>query len=358
MNVSDFGWNDYWKQQWQRLELPPSAEEIVGRVLRAEKGRYDVASDLGRLQVTCSGHLIYHVKEPRDLPAVGDWVLVTPIPGEQRGVIHSIFPRKTILSRSAAGFKQPQEQLLVTNVDVVWVLTALDQDFNLRRLERYLLQLKGSGAQVVIILSKADLCADAPEKAMDVRALDPTIPVVVASSVSGMGLEQLAPYCQPGQSIVLMGSSGVGKSTLVNALYEKPLLLTGEVRQRDHRGRHTTTWRETLTLPNGAVIIDTPGMRELQVWGEVSDVGVAFGDIESLAERCRFRNCTHTGEPGCAVQQAIERGELDQKRFENYLGLKAELLALQQRQKRKKESRLPPKAKKTVRQKKVRVPED
>ncbi len=252
-------------------------------------------------------------------PAVGDWVLL-----EGKRIV-ALLPRHTGIKRGAAG-EHYQQQVIAANVDTVFIVSGLDDDFNPRRIERYLLLVGSGGAQPVVVLTKADRnehAGDAIEALTDVTAQD--VPVFALNAKDAESVAVLAPWLQPGRTVVLVGSSGAGKSTLTNTLLGDDRMKTGEVRESDSRGRHTTTHRALMPLPSGACLIDTPGMRELKPTGEEDLIEGGFADIEALAGQCRFRDCSHQREPGCAVRAAIARGELDEERFLNYLKLRDEV---------------------------------
>ena len=264
---------------------------------------------------------------PEDRPAVGDWVLV-----EDGRRIVALLPRRSAIKRGAAG-EHYRQQLIAANVDVVFVVCGLDGDFNPRRIERYLLLVQGSGAQPVVVLTKADGpgadVAAARAQLADIEAQD--VPAVAVNAKDPAAVEALSPWLRPGDTAVLVGSSGAGKSTLTNTLLGVERMKTAEVREHDARGRHTTTHRALIPLPTGACLIDTPGMRELKPTGEEEVADAGFADVEALAAACRFRDCAHGREPGCAVRAAIERGELDEGRFLNYLKLRDEVAAASDR---------------------------
>ncbi len=233
------------------------------------------------------------------------------------GIIHLRLERRSTVSRAAAG-RTVEEQVVATNVDIIFLVTALAQDLNPRRLERYLTLVWDAGSIPVVLLNKADLCADPAGAAESVRRRLPLVDVVVVSALEDAGLDQLAPYLRPAQTVALLGSSGVGKSTLVNRLLGAETLRVGAISEADGKGRHTTTARQLVMLPGGALLIDTPGMRELQLWGDESAVAGAFDDIASLAAECRFADCGHGSEPGCAVRDAVNVGRLDADRLDNF----------------------------------------
>ena len=258
---------------------------------------------------------------PEARPAVGDWVLVEGIAPKSLRIV-ALLPRFSAIKRGAAG-EHYRQQVIAANIDTVFVVCGLDGDFNPRRIERYLLLVGGSGVQPVIVLTKSDKDAADVEAALhELRALQ--VPVLALNAKDAASVEALAPWLGAGQSVVLVGSSGAGKSTLTNTLLGTEKMKTGAVRSRDARGRHSTTHRALLALPSGACIIDTPGMRELKPTGE-EDVAESFADVEVLAEQCRFRDCQHAKEPGCAVRAAVERGELDAARVDNFLKLAGEV---------------------------------
>jgi ribosome biogenesis GTPase / thiamine phosphate phosphatase len=302
------------------------------RVAIAYGATFRVYTEDGEELADLAGRLRHEATGRRDLPAVGDWVAVkrTTIDGG-RTTIHGVLPRKSLFSRKAAG-DETTEQLLAANVDTAFLLTGLDRDFNLRRIERYLAMTWESGATPVIVLNKADLEGELEARRDEVQAVALGVPIHLISARERTGLEALDPYLRPGQTIAVLGSSGVGKSTLINRLLGEDRLRTYEVRESDQRGRHTTTHRELIRLPGGALLIDTPGMRELQLWSADSGVAEVFEDIAALAQDCHFADCAHEHEPRCAVKQAVAEGRLDAARLENFHKLRKELHWLAVRQ--------------------------
>jgi ribosome biogenesis GTPase len=296
---------------------------VLARVSLAQREIYRLYAENGELTAQLAGALRYRSADASALPVVGDWVAVEHT-GREQGIIHHVLPRRTCFSRRAAGEREDQ-QALAANIDVVLLVTGLDQDFNLRRLERYLILTWESGADPVVVLNKSDLCENLPARLAEARSVARGAPVVPASTRRPDGLISLSALLEPHRTFALLGSSGVGKSTLVNSLMGRPLHLTHEVRAADGRGRHTTTYRELVRLPGGALLIDTPGLRELQLWGGSDSLDRAFDDVADFAAQCRFRNCRHQGEPGCAVAQAIESGDLDADRWKSYRKLENEI---------------------------------
>ena len=298
------------------------------RVVAEHRGGYYVRSELGDRLAHARGRL-------RDdeiwggMPAVGDWVVVCDAPGE-RDAIEALLPRRTKVSRKTPWLKA-EEHILVANVDTVVLVTGLDADFNPRRLERYLTAAWDSGADPVIVLTKLDVLDD-DGKLVEAEAVAVGVPVHAVSNVTGEGLDELRALLRPAKTFVLLGSSGTGKSTLANRLAGRTVMDTGDLRN-DGRGRHTTRHRQLLMMPGGAILIDTPGLRELQVWE--GDLDSAFADIAELAAQCRFNDCAHSSEPDCAVRVALETGKLDADRWQNYLKLQRELRAIEARSSRR-----------------------
>lgn len=295
--------------------------EIRARVTAQEKGLYTLSSELGEKTASVSGKYMFSALTVSDYPAVGDYVMAIWPEDESGAVIQSLCQRKSCFIRKAAGSGK-QEQVVAANVDTLFLCMSLNNDYNLRRLERYLSVAYESGAVPVIVLTKTDLCDNVEARIQEVRALSVGADVIAVSSLEN-DYAAVYPYVQSGKTVAFLGSSGVGKSTLINKLLRRDAIATGGLRN-DDRGRHTTTHRELLELDNGAFVIDTPGMRELGMWDNEEGIDTAFRDIEELSRRCRFRNCTHSTESGCAVLAAIADGSLDIARWESYNKLKKE----------------------------------
>ena len=328
MNLTALGWAEAWEASfdgtWRQAGYVPA------RVAREERGRYLVCGEGGEWLAEVSGRFRHTAQGPGAMPAVGDWVAAAVRPAEGRATIHALLGRRSCFSRTCAG-ERTDEQVLAANVDVAFLVSGLDRDFNLRRIERYLTLAYDSGATPVVVLNKADLCDNVDAAIAQVESVAYGVATCPVSAVADGGAEPLRQWLTTGQTAVLLGSSGVGKSTLINALIGAVRQRTGAVRAADGRGRHTTTQRELIALDDGGLLIDTPGLRELQLWADSTATGDAFSDIAALAASCRFRDCAHAGEPGCAVQAALARGELDPRRYENYLQLQGELRHLARR---------------------------
>lgn len=331
MYLEQLGWHQFFAQNFQPYQLQGC---VPGRVIAQYKSSYLVATEAGEVSAEVAGKLRYQTSGIQDFPAVGDWVALHLLGTEKHAIVRGILPRKSKFSRKTIGAKT-EEQMVATNVDTAFLVSGLDRDFNLRRIERYLILAWEGGANPVIVLNKADLCDRIAESVWQVEAIAPGVPVIVLSAIEQQGLEALEPYLLPGNTAVLLGSSGVGKSTIVNQLKGTTLQQVQSVRLHDDRGKHTTTTRQLILLPAGGMLIDTPGMRELQMWANEEDVSEAFAEIEALAQQCRFRNCQHDREPGCFVQQAIAQGMLDIQRLRSFQKLQRELNHLATKQDRK-----------------------
>ncbi|OXM87294.1 ribosome small subunit-dependent GTPase A [Paenibacillus rigui] len=294
-----------------------------GRIALEHKHMYRIYSEDGEWLGELSGKFRHEAAVREDYPAVGDWVWMTKLPGENKAIIHGVYPRLSKFSRKAAG-NTVEEQIVATNIDRVFLVMALNLDFNVRRLERYLLIAYESGAQPEIVLTKKDLCGDVASRIAEVEAIAFGVPVHAVNSLTDDGVEPIVQSLAAGETIALLGSSGAGKSTLLNRLYGEERQRTGGVREGDDRGKHTTTHRELVVLPGGALVIDTPGMRELQLWEGSDAMSTAFADIDELALRCRFADCSHDSEPGCAIQAALADGTLQANRYASFLKLQRE----------------------------------
>ncbi|WP_397386448.1 ribosome small subunit-dependent GTPase A [Paenibacillus terrigena] len=299
----------------------------AARVALEHTHLYTLYSEHGELIGEVSGKYRYGALGRGDYPAVGDWVAISARPEDGRATIHAVLPRFSKFSRKVAG-STTDEQIVATNINTVFLVVALNNDFNVRRVERYLIMAWESGANPVIILSKADLCDDPEAKAVELESVAIGVPVHIVSTVSETGFNELKPYLAEGMTIALLGSSGVGKSSIINQMLGTESQKVQGVREGDDRGRHTTTHRELFILPDGALMIDTPGMRELQLWDADEGFSSSFQDVESLTEQCFYSDCQHQEEPRCAVRMALENGSLEQGRYDNYNKMKAELAYL------------------------------
>ena len=325
MTLENLGWDGRREEQF----APFRADGLEpGRVALEHTHIYRVVTPSEDMLARVAGRLRHEAASRRDFPAVGDWVALKS--GSAGPTIHAVLPRTSQFLRKVAG-RRAEEQVVAANVDTVFLVTGLDGDFNVRRIERYLILVWESGAQPIVVLNKADVADDLDRRIAETARVAAGTPVVVTSTKSGAGLDALAEHLQPGRTFAFLGSSGVGKSSIINHLAGDDLLKIREVRESDSRGRHTTTHRELVVLPGGALVIDTPGMREIQLWDVDEGISEVFQDIAALAPGCRFRDCRHRTEPGCAVRAAIDAGELDAGRLDNYLKLHDERKSLEAR---------------------------
>jgi ribosome biogenesis GTPase len=317
--LEDLGWGPFFQQQ---LNNEPPGGVVPGRIAEEMKGAYRVYAEPGPLTATVAGRLRHASITRERLPSVGDWVLVAPRKGEHTAVIRSVLARRTKLSRKAAG-ERTDEQILAANVDTVFVVAALNRDFNPRRVERYLAAVWEGGARPVVLLNKADICDEPYSLVRETESVAPGVPVCATSTVSGSGLGTVRAHVAPGETAAFVGSSGVGKSSLINAVLDAQGQSVRDIRA-DGKGRHTTTSRQLILLPSGGVVIDTPGLRELGLWDADAGLDRAFAEIDSLAAGCAFRDCRHIAEPGCAVLDAVDAGVLPEERFASYRKLERE----------------------------------
>jgi ribosome biogenesis GTPase len=322
-----FGWDAFFNDAFRARQKDA---DTPARVVEEHKNYFFVESTAGRLLADVAGKVKYHAEGRGDLPAVGDWVVVRARPGEGRATIREILPRKTKLARKTPG-DVTDEQVIAANVDTVFVTTSLNNDFNLRRLERCAAMIAESRARGVVLLNKADLVEAPARFEGEVTSFLPMFTAHALSAATGFGLEALTPYLGVGRTLAIVGSSGVGKSTLANRLAGADLQTVREAREGDDRGRHTTTSRRLISLPAGALLIDTPGLRELQLWTSEEGVTQSFPEIEALSPQCRFRDCKHEKEAGCAVLAALTAGTFSQERFDSFRRFQKEAAFLAQR---------------------------
>ena len=330
MSVTDlttFGWDEFFQANFETYARDGYT---AGRVALEHKNLFRVYTRFGDVLAEISGRLRHEAVNRSDLPAVGDWVVLRSRPEGERLIIHAVLPRRSNFTRKIAGART-EEQIVGANIDTVFLITSLNQDFSLRRIERYLMVAWESGANPIVILSKSDLCDRVADVMDEVQVIARGVPIHAISVVTGSGLGDIAQYFKRGQTVALLGSSGVGKSTLINHLTGCDHLKVQTVREFDDRGRHTTTHRELVLLPGGGLVLDTPGMRELQLWDGDESLQFVFDDIEALAGKCFFSDCRHEGEPQCAVQEALVAGTIDIERYESYGKLQKELKYLARR---------------------------
>jgi ribosome biogenesis GTPase len=321
MKTSIWGWNAFFEEQYAPFR---DFGLLPGRVIRDFGRSFIVGMPGGTVEAKVSGHFHYTAQSRADYPAVGDWVLLRQ--EDDSAVIEKVLERKSRFSRGASG-NDSAEQVIAANIDMMFVVAALDggRNFNIRGIERYLVMVRTGGAEPVLVLNKSDLCAEKEDYMTQARSVAAGAPVVTASAVTGEGLEEMENFLKEGITAALTGPSGVGKSALVNALSERKLCETGEVRSDDKRGRHTTTGGGLFALPSGALIIDTPGLRELSPLGEADSLDPVFPEIAAAAEGCRFRDCTHTSEPGCAVLALLSEGGIELSRYQNFITIRGEM---------------------------------
>ena len=330
-NLEQFGWDKFFEEQFQRYS---TEDYSVGRVSIENKNNYHLYTDSGELIAEVSGKFHFNAETASGYPAVGDWVVIRTISDERKAIIEYVLERKNKFSRNAAGIKT-EEQIITSNIDTLFIITSLNQDINLRRMERYLALAYECEVMPVLIFSKADLCDEIAEKISEVNSVSLNTKIHIISAVRNEGMSELKIYFHGNKTVGVVGSSGVGKSTLINSLCGNEVMEVSDISLYKDKGRHTTTHRELILLPFGGMIIDTPGMRELQMWEGSDGVSETFSDIEKYLGQCRFSDCKHETEPGCAIKKAIEDGEFDEKRFKNYLKLQREIRHFENRNDRK-----------------------
>ena len=331
MPLTKLGWNAERDEQF----APHRAKGFVpARVAVEDKHFYRIWTADAELTAQVTGKFIHEARtDHSQLPKVGDWVAVKIVANEEKGTIHAILPRRTLITRKATG-RDTAAQILATNVETVFLVTAADSTFNAARLERMLVMAHESGARPVVILNKIDLCKELTAKLAEATRVAGAALMLAVCALTGKGMKKLAALIKPGDTVVFIGTSGVGKSSLINKLYGEDLMPTVEVRESDAKGRHTTSWREMIFLPKGGVVIDTPGMREFHLWGAVEGAKETFPEIETLAAGCHFRDCSHTKEKDCAVLSALVAGTLLRERYDSFVKLQLELGYLREAKKR------------------------
>jgi len=318
--LQDLRWDKFFASQISEVE---KENFTPARVSEESRGMFRLYSEAGESWGELSGKLRHAANERADLPAVGDWLLARIRPGENRATIHRLLARRTKFSRKTAG-KKTEEQIVAANIDTLLLVSSLNREFNPRRLERYLSLAWESGARPILVLNKADVCEDAESLLADAESVSLGVRILLTSALRGDGIAELQQIVREGGTTALLGSSGVGKSTLINAILGEDRQFTSAVRETDDRGRHTTISRQLILVPGGGILIDTPGMRELQLWESSEGLERTFAEVQGLAEQCKFRDCRHQSEPGCAVRAAAEIGDLDAERLSNYHKLERE----------------------------------
>lgn len=321
LKLETFGWDKFFENQFKEFSKEGYS---AGRVAIENKRNYLLYTSFGELTGEISGKFHFDTDERSDFPAVGDWVLFRPILDEGKAIIEKVFERKSKLGRKAAGIKT-DEQIIAANIDYAFIVSSLNQELNPGRLERYLTLISDNNIEAVLIFSKSDLCTDAEKKISEAGSFAGDTKLHIVSSFENEGIEELSKYFEGNKTIAVVGSSGVGKSTLINVLTGEDSMEVSEISLYKDKGRHTTSHRELILIESGGMIIDTPGMRELQLWEGSDGISETFSDVEKYLGKCRFSDCRHDTEPGCAIKNVIESGELDERRFKSYIKLQREI---------------------------------
>jgi len=330
IDLKSLGWNSSFEENFAEYR---EKGFLPARVSKEHTHIYFLYCENGELTAEVAGRIRHKSDSKCEYPAVGDWVAVNPRIEKELATIHAVLPRRSSFSRKVAGLNT-QEQVIAANIDLVFIVNGLDNNFNPRRIERYLAHVHDSGAEPVIVLNKTDLCDNIKSRIAEVKKIAHKTPIVAVCALDENGILPLKKFINKGETIALLGSSGVGKSQIINTLIGWDKQAVQEVRN-DSKGRHTTTNRELIVLPCGGLVIDTPGIREIQVWCDVDSLNKAFADVLELAAHCRFSDCSHEVEPGCAVRKAIEEGEIDLTRVQSYIKMKKEVLELEKKQNRR-----------------------
>lgn len=322
MELKDLGFDDWFKKRFGESGYPKSS---LARVSTVNKNNYLIRNEDAEIPAEITGKLMYGAEEILDLPVVGDWVSVEYFNENTLAIIHDILPRKSLLKRKVAG-RDIEYQPIASNIDIAFIVQSVEFDFNLRRLERYLIMIHEGCIEPVILLSKTDLIPKdkREQEIVAIQGINPNCEIIAFSNKTSEGLENIQKILEPGKTVCLLGSSGVGKTTLINRLIGENIYRTDAIREKDGKGRHITARRQLIILEHGGLIIDTPGMRELGHIGVSAGIKETFGDIFEWAKNCRFKDCTHTEEPGCSVSNAVKSGELNEKRYQNYLKMRKE----------------------------------